>query len=108
MIVQLTENIAPEDKEEILSKINSLGYKTTDVKTQRTEYLVCIGKKDFDIRLIGSLKGVSDVHRVSESFKLVSRKWRVQPTIIDLGDGILIGDGSFTIMAGPCSIESEE
>ena len=108
MIIQLEEKIKPKVKENILSKVNSIGYKTTEVKTQRGNYLVCIGKKEFDIRLIGSLDGVADVHRVSESYKLVSKKWKVGNTKINLGDRVTIGGGGLTVMAGPCSIESEE
>lgn len=108
MIIQLKQNIQPTAKEKILSSINAIGYKITEVKTQKGIYLVCIGKNEFDIRLIGSLDGVQDVHRVSDGYKLVSRKWKVNATEIDLGDGVLIGENNFSIMAGPCSIESEE
>src|ERR1051326_5345939 len=111
MIIQLEEKIAARQKENILSQINSIGYKTTEVKTQRGNYLVCIGKKEFDIRGIGSLAGVRDVHRVSESYKLVSKKWKVGFSEIDLSDKknkLKIGNGNFQLMAGPCSIESEE
>lgn len=83
------------------------GFKTTDVTTQHAHYLVAIGKKDFDIRTIGQLPGVRDVHQVSDDYQLVSRKWRVKPTVIDLGDGVTIGEGSLALCAGPCSIESE-
>ncbi|HLU89604.1 MAG TPA: 3-deoxy-7-phosphoheptulonate synthase, partial [Cyclobacteriaceae bacterium] len=38
----------------------------------------------------------------------VSNKWKVKPTIIDLGDGVFIKEGDMALMAGPCSIESEE
>ncbi|MBL0329121.1 MAG: bifunctional 3-deoxy-7-phosphoheptulonate synthase/chorismate mutase [Bacteroidetes bacterium] len=108
MIIQLEQNISPSVKEKILFSINRIGYKITEVKTQKGIYLVCIGKNEFDIRLIGSLDGVMDVHRVSDSYKLVSRKWKVNATEIDLGDDVLIGENNFSIMAGPCSIESEE
>ncbi len=108
MIIQLEEKLKANKKEAIVSKVNSIGYQVTEVKTQIGKYLVCIGKKEFDIRGIGSLEGVADVHRVSDAYKLVSRKWKVNPTLIDLGDTIKIGEGSLSIMAGPCSIESEE
>lgn len=108
MIIQIEQFIKPKEKEIILSAINKIGYKTTEVKTQKGIYLVCIGKKEFDIRYIGSLDGVEDVHRVSEAYKLVSRKWKVNASEIDLGDGVKIGENNLTLMAGPCSIESEE
>lgn len=108
MIIQLEKKLALPKKKAILEKVNGAGYKATEVRTQQGDYLVCIGKKEFDIRLIGSLQGVLDVHRVSDSYKLVSKKWKVGQTQIDLGGGIRIGDGSLALMAGPCSIESEE
>src|SRR3972149_6856394 len=108
MIIQLEEKIKPKHRENILFAIKNIGYKTTDVKTQKAEYLVCIGKKEFDIRLIGSLDGVADVHRVSESYKLVSKKWKVGYSAVDLGDGVTVGGNGISIIAGPCSIESEE
>jgi 3-deoxy-7-phosphoheptulonate synthase len=108
MIIQLVENIKSSDKEKIFTSVNAIGYKITEVKTQAANYLVCIGNNEFDIRLIGSLPGVKEVQRVSEAYKLVSSKWKVGSSVIDLGDGVKIGDGKCAVMAGPCSIESEE
>ncbi|WP_347160379.1 bifunctional 3-deoxy-7-phosphoheptulonate synthase/chorismate mutase [Pontibacter chitinilyticus] len=108
MIIQLQQGIPADVKENILQQVKNIGYKANEVKTQHGEYLVAIGKKDFDIRVIGQLPGVADIHRVSEEYKLISRKWKVEPTRIDLGDGVTIGEGSFSIMAGPCSIENEK
>lgn len=108
MIIQLKESVSAEEKENIDKAIAALGYKTTEVKTQIGEYVIGIGKKDYDIRQIGRLSGIADIHRVSDDYKLVSRKWKVKRTVIDLGDGVEIGNGSLSIMAGPCSIESEE
>ncbi len=108
MIIQLDPGATSAQKEKIQEVLTSIGYKPTAVQTQRASYLVCIGKNEFDIRRLGTLPGVADVHRVSESYKLVSRKWKVGESGIDLGDGVMIGAGSFSLMAGPCSIESEE
>src|SRR5258708_38151263 len=128
MIIQLAENISDKKKEDIQSKIKGIGYQATEVRTQKANYLVCIGKKEFDIRLIGSLDGVSDVHRVSDSYKLVSRKWKVGSTEIKLcssprprvsdsadterrgrgatGQAVIIGNGHFQVMAGTTFIDS--
>jgi len=107
MIIQLEKNIPSVDKDAIVSKVRSLDYKTTEVTTQKNTYIVGIGKKEFDIRLLGHMKGIEDIHRVSDDYKLVSRKWKVERTKIDLGDGVMIANGSLSIMAGPCSIENE-
>ena len=108
MIIQLKNSIEPAQKEAIIKKVNSFKYEANEVKTQKGTYLIGIGSKEFDIRQIGNLAGIEDIHIVSDSYKLVSRKWKVKPSIIDLGDGVTIGEGSLAIMAGPCSIEGEE
>jgi 3-deoxy-7-phosphoheptulonate synthase len=108
MIIQIQPGISVVDKEAIVAKVKSLEYKTTEVKTQNANYLVGIGKKEFDIRQLGFMNGIADIHRVSDDYKLVSRKWKVGRTHIDLGDDVVIGNGSLSIMAGPCSIENEK
>lgn len=108
MIIQLQKNIQSEDLQLIFKTLEANKYSVTAVNTQFENYLVCIGKTDIDIRIIGHLKGVKDIHRVSDNYKLVSRKWKTENTKIDLGDSIFIGDGNPAMMAGPCSIESEE
>ena len=108
MLIQLEKTVNADQKKDIIQKISDLKYKTTEVSTQKGNYLVGIGKKDFDIRDIGHMPGIQDIHIVSDDYKLVSRKWKVNPTIIDLGDGVSIEEGGMAIMAGPCSIEGEE
>lgn len=107
MIIQLEANASEKDILQVEEVLASIGYKKNEIQTQFAKYWVCIGKNDFDIRKIGSLAAVSDVHRVSDSYKLVSGKWKVEPTVIDLGDGVKIGGGHFQTMMGPCSIESD-
>lgn len=108
MIIQLQKNISTEELQTIFKTLESNLNSVTQVKTQFENYLVCIGKTNIDIRVIGHLKGVKDIHRVSDNYKLVSRKWKTENTKIDLGDNVVIGDGFPCLIAGPCSIESEE
>lgn len=108
MIIQLKNGIKPDQKDEIINKLHSINYSANEVTTQVGSYLIGIGKSNFDIRELGFMPGIADIHIVSDSYKLVSRKWKVNPTLIDLGDGIFIGENNFSIMAGPCSIEGEE
>lgn len=108
MIIQLENNISEAQTEKLHKRLEAIGYSTNDVKTQFGNYLIGVGKNDFDIRSIGTLAGIKDIHRVSDAYKLVSKKWKVNDTQIDLDDGVKIGAGDFQMMAGPCSIESEE
>lgn len=108
MIIQLEPDISADEKKYLSKQLDKIKYTTNEVSTQNGHYLIGIGKAEFDIRSIGNLPGIKDIHRVSDAYKLVSKKWKVEDTIIDLGDGVKIGTGNFAVMAGPCSIESEE
>lgn len=108
MIIQLEKDTNGELVEKVAKTLASLKYKTTQVETQFGKYIVGTGKKAFDIRSIGHLDGIKDIHIVSDDYKLVSAKWKVNETVIDLGDDVKIGGGNFALMAGPCSIEGEE
>ncbi len=108
MIIQLEKDIQDNQLTQLKDKLKAIDYKTNEVTTQFGNYIIGVGKKEFDIRSIGTMEGIRDIHRVSDAYKLVSRKWKVQDTQIDLGDDVKIGRGKFEIMAGPCSIESEE
>ncbi|MEL6675959.1 MAG: bifunctional 3-deoxy-7-phosphoheptulonate synthase/chorismate mutase [Bacteroidota bacterium] len=108
MIIQLASGVSQPEKEQLIAALQDIGYKSNAVNTQRGSYLIAIGKKEFDIRKIGSLPGVKDVHRVTDAYKLVSRKWKVTPSEVDLGEGVVIKEGELGIMAGPCSIEGEK
>ena len=60
-----------------------------------------------DMELLASLEIVDSVKRVSEPFKQANRKFHPKDSIIHVGD-VRIGGGYFVMMAGPCSVESEE
>lgn len=108
MIIQLEPTITDTQKDRLKEELGRIKYKVNPVNTQYAKYLVGVGKEEFDIRSIGTLPGIRDIHRVSDAYKLVSKKWRVDNTVIDLGDGIRIGEGEPAMMVGPCSIESED
>lgn len=108
MIIQLEKGISADQLDQLKEKLADIQYKATEVKTQFGDYVICVGKNEFDIRSIGTLGGIKDIHQVSDAYKLVSKKWKVEDTQVDLGDGLKIGTGEFALMAGPCSIESEE
>ena len=108
MIIQLEKNIRQAEKEKLFEKLQSLKIDARPVKTNFKEYIVGILSGEFDLREIGNMPGIADIHRVSDSYKMVSRKWKLNNTVIELGDGITIGNGELAIMAGPCAIESEE
>jgi len=108
MIIQIKQDISKNEEETIKNALANLNIEWYPVETQMGKYLVCVCKNEFDIRTIGVLQGVKDLHRVSGKHKLVSSKWKVGRTAVDIGGGESIGANGLTVMAGPCSIESEE
>ena len=60
-----------------------------------------------DEDLLESLSYVETVKRISEPFKSANRKFHPDNSVVRAGD-VLVGDGSFAVIAGPCSVESEE
>jgi 3-deoxy-7-phosphoheptulonate synthase len=65
------------------------------------------GRKEQLMSRLSALGGVETVTPISRPFKLTSREFHPQDTVVEVGD-LRIGDGSLTIMAGPCSVESRE
>ena len=61
-----------------------------------------------DIESVGAQDIVQSVKRVQEPYKKANRKFHPDDTVIDLGDGSVIGGGRLGIIAGPCSVECEE
>jgi len=108
MIIQIKKDINQKELQNLNQVLDDLKIDHYAVKTQKGHYQICTPKSEFDIRGIGHLAGIIDVHRVSGKHKMVSHKWKIDRSVIDIGDGIKIGDGHFEMMAGPCSIESEE
>ena len=61
-----------------------------------------------DIDVIKSLEIVENVQRIQEPYKNANRKFHADDTVVDAGAGKKIGGGHFEVIAGPCSVETEE
>ncbi|HRR08554.1 MAG TPA: 3-deoxy-7-phosphoheptulonate synthase [Rhodothermales bacterium] len=108
MVVIMNADAPERQVEEVIGKLNGYGFDVHRSTGVRQTVLGAIGvKPDFDIRHIKVLEGVSDVYRVTTPYKFASRTWKKENTVIDV-DGLSVGGDELIIMAGPCSIESEE
>jgi 3-deoxy-7-phosphoheptulonate synthase len=65
------------------------------------------GIDDFDTGVVEVMEGVKEVHRIVSPYKLASRGFRPQGTVVKVKD-VEIGGGSVVVMAGPCSVESHD
>jgi 3-deoxy-7-phosphoheptulonate synthase len=92
----------------VVERIHALGFDAREIPgAQRTAIGITGNRGPLDAEAFASLPGVADAIRVSQPFKLVSREVKEEDTIIDVGGSRLGGPG-LAIMAGPCSVESEE
>jgi len=98
-----------EQIDHICELVRGFGYMPHLIKgTERTVVAaVGPGDKKEHIETFKSADGVEDAFPILQPFKLVSKEVRKEKTIIRVGD-VTIGDGGFVVMAGPCSVESEE
>ena len=108
MIVILKNNVPGAKEEQLVSWIKNMGLQ---VHISRGVYNTVLGlvgdTSKVDTELLESLEIVQSVKQVSEPFKCVNRKFHPDDTIIEVGD-IKIGAGNFVLIAGPCSVETEE
>ena len=108
MIIVLKNQIASGKRKELIDWLRS---KALDVHISEGQYHTVLGlvgdTGSIDTDMLEGLEIVEKVQRISEPFKKANRKFHEEDTVI-LGDGFAVGGGSFTLMAGPCSVESRE
>ena len=108
MIVVLKRGVEEKKKDQLISWLKNQGL---GVHISVGEYQTVLGligdTTRVDMDLIGSLGIVDSVTRVTEPFKCCNRKFHPDDTVVDVS-GVKIGGGNFVMIAGPCSVESEE
>ena len=109
MIIVLKPDATKEQLKHIVDKVKKMGLKPWISKGAERTIIGVIGTEDA-IRLepLEVFPGVEKVMPVLKPYKLVSRDFRKESTIIDLGNGVKIGGEEIVVMAGPCSVEKEE
>jgi 3-deoxy-7-phosphoheptulonate synthase len=108
MVVVLERNISDSNLQNIVEHLEEFGF--TVHKSVGVEQIVlgAVGvQPGFDIRHVKLLEGVREVYRITEPFKLASRIFKKEDTEIKIGD-VVIGGNEIIVIAGPCSVESEE
>ena len=102
---------AGADESSIQEVIKAIEYNGLSGKVMEGEFQTIIGvigdREKMCCLNAESLEGVEKAVSISKSYKLVSREYHPQPTVIDIG-GIKIGDGNLVAIAGPCAVESKE
>ena len=108
MIAVLKHGTTPEQTQHLVDWLKRMNLDVHISEGQEITILGLIGDTSrVDMDLLKSLEIVETVKRVSEPFKQANRKFHPQDTIVEIGD-VRIGGGYFAMIAGPCSVESEE
>ena len=108
MIAVLKQGTTPEQTEHLVNWLKHLNLDVHISKGQEITILGLIGDTSrVDMELLGSLEIVESVKRVSEPFKQANRKFHPNDSVIQIGNA-KIGGGYFAMIAGPCSVETEE
>lgn len=109
MIIVLRQDATKEQIKHIVDKVKKMGLKPWVSKGVERTIIGVIGAEDA-IRLepLEVFPGVEKVMPVLKPYKLVSRDFKKEGTIIDLGEDVKIGGKEIVVMAGPCSVEKED
>jgi 3-deoxy-7-phosphoheptulonate synthase len=108
MVIVMKSGTTEDQVRRIVERVEGAGLKTSLVQGQARMLIGVIGDKQMIATLpVEVLDGVEKVLPVTDSYKLASRQFRPETTVVDTG-GVKIGGGQLVIMAGPCAVESRE
>ncbi len=109
MIAVLKHNATVEQRAHLISWLEAQNLEVHISEGEEYTVLGLVGNtRSIDAELLESLDIVESVRRVSEPFKQVNRKFHPHNSVISITDKVKIGDGHFCMIAGPCSVETED
>ncbi|HEX5435990.1 MAG TPA: 3-deoxy-7-phosphoheptulonate synthase [Gemmatimonadaceae bacterium] len=109
MLVVMKHGATKQEVDGVAQVIREMGYEARPMPgAQRTAVGLVGNDGRVDASRIEALPGVAQVIHVTQPYKQVSREWRPENTVVTLEPGVRIGGNEVVIMAGPCSVESEE
>ena len=109
MIIVIKPNTPRDQIDIVIDEVSKLGYDPRPIFGAYQTVIAAIGdeRTHHTLTSLTAFPQVEKVLPVQKRYKLVSRESHAQPTIIDV-DGVKVGGNEFVMMAGPCSVESEE
>src|SRR5262245_19139958 len=108
MIVVMRRDAKEQDIEHMIKHIESLGMKPTVLRgTERTVIAAIGDERNAPVGVLERGPGVDEVLPVLAPYKIASLETKKEPTVVKAGS-LTVGGGSLGIIAGPCSVESEE
>lgn len=112
MIIVLKHDASDAEKAAIKSVLAGRNFKVNEVKGEESTILAAVGKLAMDIREVAVLPGVANVIPISKPYKLASREFRPENTVVEILNGrgqiIRVGGSRVVAIAGPCAVESRQ
>ncbi len=109
MVIVMQEGATDAQIQRVIDRLVANGFNVHRSTGESHTVLGAVGvHRDFDHRDFELLDGVREVMRITQPYKLASRQFRPEGTIVNLGRGVTIGGNDIVIMAGPCSVESRD
>jgi len=109
MVVVMQVGATEEQIQRAINKLMEMGFDIHRSTGAEHTVLGAVGAKaDFDVRDIELVEGVEEVLRITAPYKLASRAFRPEGTIVHFGPGVDVGGKQVVVMAGPCSVESAD
>ena len=109
MVVILKKDTTPEQLRAFSEQMSELGLEARATVGHAHTIMGLVGDTSLiDMDRLLAMDIVESVQRVQEPFKKANRRFREEDTVITLGNGTKLGGGHFQVIAGPCSVETEE
>src|SRR3954451_14695154 len=109
MLVVMQNHARREDIERVVKTIEEMGYEARPMPGEQRTAVGLVGNDGrVDSSRIEALNGVAEVIHVTKPYKQVSREWKPDNTIVTIAPGVSFGGNEIQIIAGPCSVESEQ
>ena len=109
MVVVMQAGASETQIQHVIDRLVSMGFDVHRSTGATHTVLGAVGvRADFDPRDVELLDGVREVMRITQPYKLASRLFRPEGTVVDLGKGVRIGGPEVVVAAGPCAVESAE
>jgi len=109
MLVVMQHDATSKDVERVVAIIKEMGYEARPMPgAQRTAVGLVGNDGRVDSSRLEALPGVAQIIHVTQPYKQVSREWRNENTVVDLGYGVTVGGDAVVVIGGPCSVETEE
>jgi 3-deoxy-7-phosphoheptulonate synthase len=110
MIIVMKAGAAKKDRDEVLKRIRELGYKPHVIHGSTRDVIGAIGDERGKavLQKVESMHGVENVVPILQPYKLASKEVKKESSVVRISEDLVIGGERLIVMAGPCSVESEQ